>query len=295
MIPAPDVGRPGSSFREEVIERATVRDIGLLLIVPTLLGLVFFLPASTREALVFGSVQPSVVTAFTAHYVHLTFPHLLGNLIVYAGAVGVGYPLALLGNARRLYISLVLAVLLAYPFVLSTIQLATLGSGRIVGFSGLALALVGLLPVVLFVYLQARIEGSVSVNDAPALFFFGTAAIAWRTAAPNAIVHPLAITSAAIGVLYVVPIGLRLARTGWETGPQSLRWGYVELPVAAVLFYFLALALGFPLGPLAADGPTTSLVLHLFGHALGFVGAYLADRTVRSLTPPATPPPPPPD
>lgn len=285
---------PAPSFRQELTRLATVAEIGLFLTVPVVLAIVFLLPEATRQALIFDTGNPTVLTAFTAHYVHLTTSHLVGNLFIYAGAVGVGYPLALLGGFRRMYLSLVMAVLLAYPFVLSMLHLALLGSGGIVGFSGLVLALVGLLPIVLFAYLRARIEGAVSINDAPSLFFFGIAAVAWRTAAPGSVILPLVLVSLGLGVLYLIPLAARLIRQGGRTDPRPLGWGYVELPVAVVLLYFLALALGFSIGPIGTDGSRTNLVVHLLAYALGFIGGYLTDRSIRALAPATAPPPPPP-
>lgn len=295
MIRVSNGGPAAPSLGEELSSLAVVRDIGLFLAVPAVLVLVHLLAAPTRESLVFQSARPTVLTAFTAHYLHSSASHLTNNLAIYAGAVGLGYPLALLGGIRRLYLSLVVAILLGFPFVLSTLHLVLIGAGGLVGFSGLALALVGLLPLVLFTYLGARIEGAVSINDAPSLFFFGTAAIAARTAAPAAVVRPLVLVSAAIGVIYLVPLGVRLLRAGPKTAPLPLRWGYVELPVAAVILYFLFLALGFPSGPIDSEGSTTNLVVHLLAYALGFLGGYLTDRSVRAFDSPTAPPPPPPD
>jgi hypothetical protein len=294
VIRVTDGGPASPSLREELFRLATLRDVGLLVAVPVVLAIVYLLAGPSREALIFQTARPSVSTAFSAHYLHLSASHLLANLAIYGGAVGLGYPLALLGGIRRRYLSLVVAILLGFPFVLSALHLVLIGTGGLVGFSGLALALVGLLPLVLFAFLRVRIEGTVSINDAPSLFFFGMAAIAGRTAAPAAVVRPLVLLSVGIGVLYLVPLALRLAREGRKTGPFPLRRGYVELPVAAVILYFLFLALGFPSDPIETGGATTNLVVHLLAYALGFLGGYLTDRSMRALDTPTAPPPPPP-
>lgn len=295
MIGVPDTGFSTPSFGEEIKKRATVLEVAFLLAVPTFLILVHLLPEPTRETLVFQTSRPGIASAFIAHYVHLTDTHLLGNLIIYVGAVGVGYPLAVLGGIRQVYLSLVVAILLGFPFVLSALHLTLLGTGGIVGFSGLALALIGILPVVLFVYLGARIEGAVSVNDAPALFFIGIAIIAWRTAAPEILVSAIVIGSIVVAVLYLIPLLHRLAREGRTTRPQRLRPGYVELPVAVVLLFILALVAGFPANPIGNTGSVTNLLIHLVAYTLGFIGGYVTDRSLRILALPNPPPPPPPD
>lgn len=295
MIGVSDTEFSTPSFRAELVRRATVLEVAFLLAVPTLLILVYLLPEPTRESLVFQTSSPGIASAFIAHYVHLSATHLLGNLIIYIGAVGVGYPLAVLGGLRQVYLSLVGAILLGFPFVLSALHLTLLGSGGIVGFSGLALALIGILPVVLFVYLRARIEGAISVNDAPSMFFIGIAIIAWRTAAPEVLVNSIVIGSIVVAVLYLIPLVYRLGREGRTTGPQRHRLGYIELPAAVVILFILALAVGFPANPIGNAGSVTNLLIHLVAYALGFIGGYVTDRSLRVMALPNPPPPPPPD
>lgn len=296
MISLSESDHPAPSFAHELSKRVSVFEIGFLLAVPVVLVLVFLLSDAVRESLVFRTSAPTLLSAFAAHYLHLSESHLVNNLIIYFGAVGFGYPLAVLGGLRREYLSLVLAILLGFPFVLSTLHLVLLGTGNLVGFSGLALGLVGLLPIVLFVYLKSRIEGTVLTNDSPALFFLGIAVIAWRTDAPNALIQPILIVSTAIAVFYLLPLMYRLARIGRITGPRPFRRGYVELPVAVVILFFLALAVGFPTNPIENAGPTTNLLIHLAAYSLAFVGGYVTNRTLRvmALPPPPPPPPPPP-
>lgn len=293
VISLQENGPASPSLREELFKLARLREVALLMAVPAILIFVFLQAGSTRQALVFHPSRPTLLSAFSAHYLHLSQTHLVDNLAIYAGAVGLGYPLALLGGLRRRYLTLIVAVLFGFPFVLSGLHLMLIGTGGLVGFSGLALALVGLLPIVLFAYLRSRIEGAVSMNDAPSMFFFGMAAIAGRTDAPNEVIRPLVLLSVVVAILYLVPLALRLSREGRQTGPLPLRRGYVELSVAAVVVYFLFLALGFPSNPTGAGDPPTNLVIHLLAFALGFLGGYLTDRSLRAVETPGTPPPPP--
>lgn len=290
----PVLQAPG--FREEIAKLATLREVAGLLAIPALLLLVFLLPPSVRAGLAYRPGSASLLTAFTAHYVHLTAGHLAGNLAVYLTAVGLGYPLALLGGVRRLYLALVAAILLAFPFVLSGLHVMLLGGSGFLGFSGLAIAIVGLLPLVLVAYLRARVAGAVSMNDAPALFFFVVAGIAWQTAAAVPAADRIAALSAAVGVLNLVPLAVRVRRHGPQTGPNGLGRGYLELPLAVAALFVLFPTIGFPI---AASVPATASIdflVHLLAYALGFLGAYLTERTVRAfgpLTPTAPPPPPP--
>jgi len=70
----------------------------VLAAVPVVLCAVFALPESTRRSLAFAYAEPTVLTAFTAHYVHLDVGHLAGNVAGYILLAGVGYALAVLGG-----------------------------------------------------------------------------------------------------------------------------------------------------------------------------------------------------
>lgn len=286
--PAP----PAPSFREELARRGSAREAGLLLALPAVLVGVFLLPHPVRDALVLRAEDPSLATAFAAHFVHRSWGHLAGNLAVYAGAVGLGYPLAVLGGRRRTYLSAVLAVVVAYPLVLSALYLAGHGSGELLGASGLVLALVGVLPLVLFAYVGARVDGAVAVDHAPALFFLGAAAVVGRTALDVPAVWPFVPVAVGLGALYLLPVAATLRRGAGVRGRQLHQAGYVELPAAAVLVFFLALAVAVPADPSAGGDAVAELTLHALAYALGFVGAFLTDRSIRALGPPPAPAPP---
>lgn len=296
--PAPAADAPSSppspptpSFREELVRRGAAREVGLLLALPAVLLVVFWLPDPVRDGLVLRADDPTLATAFAAHFVHRSWSHLAGNLAIYAGAVGVGYPLAVLGGRRRTYLSVVVAVLLTYPLVLSGLHLAGHDAGVLLGASGLALALLGALPMVLFAYLGARVDGAVSVDHAPALFFLGAATIAGRTALAVPAVRPVVPVAVLLGALYLLPVAGRLRRGTSVRGRQLHRAGYVELPAAAVVVFFLAVAAAVPADPSAGGGALAELTLHVLAFALGFAGAYLTDRSLRALGPPAAPAP----
>lgn len=282
---------PAPSIREELARRGTVRDVGLLLAVPAVLLGVFWLPDPLRDALVFRADDPAPLATFTAHYAHRSLSHLAGNLALYGVAVGLGYPLALLGGRRRAYVWVVAAVLLGYPLALSGLHLSLYDQGALLGASGLVLALVGVLPVVLFAYVGARVDGAVSVDDSPALFFLGGAVIAGRTAIAEPALRPIVPVALLIGTLYLLPAAGRMRRGAGVRGRQLHRTGYVELPAAAVVAFILAVAVAFPAAPPGGDGVVAGQAVHAFAYAMGFVGAFVADRQVRGLGPPPAPDP----
>jgi len=122
---------------------------------------IFTLPESTRRSLAFAYADPTAVTAFTAHYVHLDVGHLAGNVAGYALLAGVGYALAVLGDSRRFFLTALATFLLVFPFVLSALNLAVPRDAIGFGFSGINMALAGLLPLLLGTYARERfhVEG----------------------------------------------------------------------------------------------------------------------------------------
>jgi len=111
------------------------------------------------------------VTAFTAHYVHLDVGHLAGNVAGYALLAGVGYALAVLGDSRRFFLTALATFLLVFPFVLSALNLAVPRDAIGFGFSGINMALAGLLPLLLGTYARERFHVEGSVRALPAVFF----------------------------------------------------------------------------------------------------------------------------
>ena len=69
-----------AAFVDELSARARVVDLLALCVPPSALVAVFTLPRATRRSLAFAYTDPTLLSAFTAHYVHLGADHLLGNL-----------------------------------------------------------------------------------------------------------------------------------------------------------------------------------------------------------------------
>jgi len=114
----------GSGFRRELVAGVRLVDLLALAAVPVVLGAVFALPESTRRSLAFAYTDPTVRTAFTAHYVHLDVDHLAGNVAGYVVLAGVGYALAVLAGCRRFFMVALATFLAAFPVVLSALNLA---------------------------------------------------------------------------------------------------------------------------------------------------------------------------
>lgn len=250
-------------------------DLLVLATVPALLLAVFELPASLRRTLALSYVNPTPLTAVTAHFVHLDAVHLGTNLAVYGLVATVAYFLCAFAGRRHEFFVAFAVFLLAFPVVLSALNVALARPRVGYGFSGVNTAFFGFLPIALTWYLSAGLGAPVTVRDAAMLFFASTTLVAL-------VAVPLSMPSAAIavvGVLATVVYALesshrvttlpsRLSAV-WRTRP-----GWVEFAVIAAATLAVFPLAAFPPDP-AGGGRVVNLYAHLLGYALGFIASYV--------------------
>lgn len=263
------------SFLDAVREAVRRRECLGLAAVPALLVGVFLLPEPIRRTLTFAYVDPSVVTAVTAHFVHFSVDHLLANVLGYVVLAGLGYVLAALGDCRRLFGVAAATYLLAFPPVLSVLNLAVPRRAVTYGFSGINMAFAGLLPVVLAVYAGRRLDARIRVRHAPVVFFAALTLVA--VSLPRSWVTLGLAAAATLGTAGYVGTALSALRTAEraDRSPSGPRSGWVDVfvvGVAAVLGFAVA---GFPAVP-ARSGSVVNLYVHLLGFCLAFIAPYVA-------------------
>ncbi|MFB6228704.1 MAG: hypothetical protein ABEH88_09120 [Halobacteriales archaeon] len=268
--------------------REAVHPVDLLavLLVPVVLVLVFTLSTPTRESLALSTDAPTVVSAYAAHFVHLDSGHLSGNLAVYGVVVPTVYLLAALGDRRRAFLVPFLAVLLSFPFALSALHLVLDTPGRVLGFSGINMAFVGMVPLFETIYLS-HLDGDVRLDHAPALFFAGAAVIAFRLVPADPARVVLTVGAGAVALTFAGYAWREISsETIVELAGRSVEF---ELVAGGIVVFFLAVSLGFPENPARPDG-FVGVYTHFLGYAAGFVLTYLAlrinDPTVRVPPPP---------
>ncbi|WP_123619498.1 hypothetical protein [Halorubrum sp. CSM-61] len=274
-----------AGFRRELLARVRLADLLALAVVPATLVAVFALPESTRRSLAFAYAEPTVRTAFTAHYVHLDASHLAGNAAGYALLAGVGYALAVLAGYRRFFLVALATFLAAFPFVLSALNLAVPRNAIGFGFSGVNMALAGLLPLLLGVYARDRFFPEASVRTLPAAFF---PLVGWMTllAVPvssGALDAPelaglagpaAAVAGLLLGLLYASSAGVRIRQAIREAVRAVVsNPGYGDLFAVGVALTVGYQIVGFPGNPTSADG-VVNLYVHLLGFCLGFIGPF---------------------
>lgn len=247
------------------------RDVALLAAVPAVLIALFLLPESTRLALAFSYTDPTVVTAFTAHYVSASAGHLLANVLGFAVLASLGYSLSLLARRRRLFLVALWTFLVAFPFVLSGLNLAVPRNAVGMGFSGINMALFGYLPIGLALALRERFHLRDVRLRLPGVFFLSVSSVALLALPASPTVAGIAVAGIALAVPYVRPSTGRHATSARGTLLGILRSpGDAELVAAAAVVAATYPLVGFPSMP--SDAGT---IVNTYVHFLGFVLAFL--------------------
>lgn len=264
--------------------RSAVRpaDVVAILAVPLVLVGVFLLPEGTRRALAFSYTEPTLLTAFTANFVHLGAGHLLANVASYALVVPLVYLLSALSGRRLRFFVAFTTFLLALPAALSYLNLAISRPGIAVGFSGVNMAFVGFLPLALSSFLREHFAVDGELDVAGGLFFAGLAFVAVLSVQSIVTYGVAAASVLAAALFFFSAVELR-GPTRPDIRAAAAAGGYFELAaVAFVLFAGLPM-LAFPADPV--DGGTiVNLYVHLLGYALGFIATYATVHVTRQMS-----------
>lgn len=280
--PGEDPPGPGG-FGPALARATSPQDVATLAAVPVLLLGVYALPEATRRALVFEYTDPGAVTALSAHYVHFDPTHLAGNVIGYCLLASACYLLAALAGRLALFRAAFVTFLLAFPPVLSALNLAVPRAAVGYGFSGVNVAFAGLLPLLLTAYVGRRLVPAVRVRHAPGLFLLSLAPVPLLALPPSATAFGLAAGAGLGAVGYAASFRRResLADATREWADRSTLRSLLGRPGWSDLFVLAAgLLLAFPFAAFPADvrtgGTVLNLYVHLLGFCLAFIGPYLA-------------------
>ncbi len=241
---------------------------GAVVVVPAVVAWIGMLPVEVRRSFAFQYREPTLVTAYTAHFVHLTTGHLSSNLVGYLVVVTTGYWLARQTSREEPYLVGVTATVLGLPVVLSGANLLFPRPGVTYGLSGVVMGLVALLALELFAYVDCRTGTQLGWGHAASLFFadVGLMAAAVRPRTTTTIT-----VAAVTGVVLAAYATTAVRRIG---GVSRLRSALgIEAGIAVVLLVAFPL-LAFPQEPVSA-GTVTNLLGHFLGFALVFIAAYV--------------------
>lgn len=258
-----------NSFCTAVREAVHLRDLLGLALIPVVAVTVFTLPVEPRESLAFVYGDPSLLTAYSAQFVHFELAHLAANLLGYALVAGFGYTLAVLSGYRRLFGVAAVTYLSAFPPALSWLNLAVPRDAVGYGLSGLNMAFAGLLALVLVGYAGA-LDDRVRLRYAPGLFFALVAVIS-VVALPGTLGPVIGAASAAVTSVYGVSAWRKWHRDA-TGGVRRAGWLDVGVLGAITLVGYQFVGFGSP----RVDGAVVNVYVHLLGFCLGFIVPYTA-------------------
>lgn len=257
-----------ASLTSLVGERASVVDFALLLSVPLALLGVWTLPTATKRSLALEAADPTLVTAYASHFVHLSTGHLLTNLVSYAVIASLVFALSAAAGRLTQFRSVFVAFLVVLPFALSFENAYVLRAPISLGFSGVLMGFYGYLPIALYQFVNEMLDGHVPSRFVPGLFFLGATTIGLLLVRASAV----AVVVAVLGALLTSGYATRVRSRDFVEGVGDLAADNVAETgiVGAGLFVFFPLAM-FPANPVSTAG-----VVNVFTHFLGFAFAFIS-------------------
>lgn len=253
-------------FLRDVREKVQAQDLFLILSVPVVLSLVFWLPEAIQNTLVLNYGNPSVFNLWSSAFVHRGFNHFINNLAAYCLLIGPTYLLFVLAGERKLFRYTFLSFLFIVPVVIALINLSIIDPETGAGFSGIGSAFFGLLPVSLFLFIHNRVTEEIEPSHGVVLFLIATGIIALNYSGVPAAAGIILIATL-LTIYDVHRIGLDEVK---EAATELYRSeGYFELLLFVGLLFLISPLLLFP-QEIAQNGNTVNILSHYMGLVLGF-------------------------
>lgn len=266
-------------WRHVTFERPTAVDMLLqvltLSIVPLLLAFVYWLPNDYRLALRFTYDDPTLATAISSHFVHMGPAHFASNLVGYVLIVATGYVLAVKSGQRLAYVVAVVTTVLFAPPLLTLLSVVLPQNAIMYGFSGVNLALLGLLPILLVEYARTMLWPTLRPSDAGALYLVACGIIATICAPPSPLTRGITV----VAFLSVIGYGVRITGRGLSvrqfcrTLLDTIARG--DPLLVAVVVFVGYLFMSFP-SSIQHGAVIVNVYLHFVGFAVGFLFWYVA-------------------
>lgn len=250
----------------------------VLALVPAALLAVFALPRPVRYDLALRYTRPTIPTAYSMHVVHLELGHLLANLFAYLLIAPLAYAFAVLSDRRAWFYAGFVTFLLAFPPALSALNVLLVRPRVGLGFSGINMAFLGLLSLLLVSYVEVRLDVLDAADHAPVLFFTGTAIVGLLTLPYSRVSGFAGGLAGVTAVGYARPLWRESNAVATALRRAALRPGTAELLCGGIVTYVAVLVAAFPSNP--AEGGILNVYLHVLGYCLGFIVPYLTIRIV---------------
>lgn len=263
-----------SGFRQALFKRILWRDVGLILLVPAILVVGYRLPPSIKGQLVLQYWNPTLLTAYTAHFVHLNGLHLLSNLLMYLVVVPLIYSQSVLTDRRTEFYIVFVSFLLVFPLILSGLNLVFPRPRIGYGFSGVVMAFIGYLTVIQWDYLAKFVFRGIHRNQSPIMFFFVTMIIAAARLPSSIGGNTVVGLSIAGGLLYLPSIAARNRKVphhDWDSIDNS---GFLEIGFWGIVLVIAMPFFAFPVSP-TGNGTILNIYSHFLGFGLGFLVPFI--------------------
>lgn len=216
--------------------------------------------------------DPTIATAYTAHFVHLTPSHLGSNLVAFLFVSGAIVIILSRVGDHWLLVGYLTTLAVVLPVALSFLNLAIPRNGVTYGFSGINMALAGFLPVAITRYLERKLRHRIDTSLLLASFFLSVGYVGVVAVPLSTVSVALATNSVMFGTIFAIQFGRSLSGTYlWSVTRSDLTDATL---VNAVIVWIVLLSMGFPEIDAGGEG-VTNLFLHFVGYTLGFTTAYL--------------------
>jgi membrane associated rhomboid family serine protease len=263
-----------------------VRFVDLLLIYGVLIPLFWIQlrPDSVRRTLVLDYADPSLMSVYTTHFVHINWAHLLGNVGGYVLVVSVGYLLSVLSNRRRHFRIVFVLAMTVVPLCLSVMGLITRNHGIGMGFSGILMALFAYFSLVLIAFLAVRFSETLHLDHAFRLFLIGLIfSVLLTTPFGNDGTFPV-LGLALLGSALALSLLRTVSIVSFGSIRRNLRrTGYTELALGSLVLFVFVGFVAFS-GGSVGDGSSIATDIHAFGFVSGFGLSYVVLRTGCSVS-----------
>lgn len=265
-------------FLNEIRDTVGSVDLILILSVPLLLTIVLILPQSIQEILFLDYGKPDSFSLWGSSFVHRDFTHFRNNLVSYVVTIIPVYLFFAVANERRSFRFTFLGFLILLPPVIGLFNIAIIDQGSGAGFSGIASALFGFLPVSMLIFLQRKVSRNINPVHGIPLFLIAAGMIA--------VIYELIVFGTAVilislifTTIYVYEIGFQEFRNS-IVELSSLK-GYFELVFVATVLFLLSPFLLFP-EEVVQNGSAVNIYSHYAGFTLGFFVPTII-LTIRSM------------
>lgn len=265
-------------FFRELIGESEFKDVLLMSVIPVVLTAIFFLPEPVQQDLILDFQNLSVFNLFSYAFVHRGLNHYAGNLVGYVTLVIPAYLLCIAAREKKFFRYTWLSFVLVLPVAIALIEVVSpVSPNTSAGFSGVASAFFGFLPISLVLSLRNRVSKQVQVAHAVVLFLLALCVVSFTYSGVSGMTLGAFVATILLAVFYIYRTGVGEFRKVFAD--MASMEGYFELVLFSLLFFLASPAMIFPADISRASG-TVDIFAHYLGLILGFFLplAYLSYR-----------------